>query len=82
MSPVLDYGDPTTTWIAIEWSSDEPDGTSIELSYRVDGGPWSLATNGGPIGATGQRFQVRARLLAPPEAPVGPTLNEVAVFYE
>ncbi|MFT5435155.1 MAG: hypothetical protein ACI9OJ_005872, partial [Myxococcota bacterium] len=70
------------TWVAVEWTAVEPEGTQVEMWHRIDGGPWISTTNGGPIDQTGTTFQVRARLLAPSDAQAGPILEEVAVFYE
>ncbi|MFT7622101.1 MAG: hypothetical protein ACI9WU_001268 [Myxococcota bacterium] len=80
-SPVLDFGEPETHWLAVEWTSEEPPGTSITVQYRIGSGPWQTTTNGAPIDKEGQTFQTRA-LLQSDSPPAVPTLTAVAVFHE
>ena len=80
-SPVIDHGNPDTLWVLVAWNSTEPEGTTIEVQYRIDGGPWVSVLNEMEINATGQTFQIRARLESTVDDAF-PTLDEIAVIYE
>lgn len=73
--------DAPTHWLTIEWKADEPPGTSVEVFYRLDGGPWIQLLSGMPINAWAQTLEVRAVLSSTTED-AAPTLEQLAVFYE
>ena len=79
-STVLDFGDPETHWIGVEWRATVPDGTTLTVQYRVDGGGWVDVTSGEPLDQEGRTFQVRATLTG--DGTMGPTLEALAIFYE
>jgi len=78
--PVVDLGAADTTWLALEWRETRPPGTTIAVSYRIDGGAWAETTSGAPINKQGQTLQARALLSAAGQDQ--PVLHELAILHE
>lgn len=70
-----------TVWLKVNWKASEPNGTQVVIYYRIDSGPWTVASNGKPIGKSGKKAQLKAALLTD-DPDVVPTLHYVAITWE
>jgi hypothetical protein len=78
--PVLDGGE-VVQWLDVTWTALTPPGTSVQVSWSVDGVSWNAATSAQAIlGAVGQFFQVRA-LMTTTNAAV-PSLDTLQVRWQ
>ena len=80
VSPPIWPGADNVMWVHVWWDATIPDGAEIKVEYRIDGGPWTVATNGAKLDEEGQKFQLRAELLSDEGAPA-PTLHSIGVKY-
>ncbi|MDJ0973202.1 MAG: hypothetical protein QNJ98_01915 [Planctomycetota bacterium] len=86
---VLDGGVPGMPWSQIRWNEEpeafEPAGSSIEVEVRAADDvlglvlePWTAATNGGPLGLTGQFVEIRVTL-KPASDGTSPVLSDLTI---
>lgn len=70
-SDPLDAGADTAIWLDVSWEATLPDGATLTLLYRVDGGPWkSVPFKGAFLGVIGRNLELRASGTSPGGLPV------------
>lgn len=80
LSEPVRVGDGATRWLTVRWRATVPEGTSLEVSFRLDGGPWVEVLDGMAIDAVAEELQLRV-VLASSREDAAPTLHELAVYH-